>query len=252
MARVIPVIAVLAAASCDAVFGLDSSNIVHDEDGDGVDDRFDNCPADPNTDQADSDGDHVGDVCDPHPMQAGDAIAFFDAFPGDGSDGLIASGWQLPGVGNWQHGNDSYVESDNLEGTAYLLELGQTFQNATVEIHFRQTTAVTDGQFGAYAIITGSGDASGNPDGLHCNQVVASGSDSLHVSTNPMPAPEFDPASTDEIVLRVSADGTCNAQDGAGSSVTTIGSAVAGGGPIGLQTVAAGAEFDSVVVYTSP
>src|SRR5207253_10199292 len=36
-----------------------------DADGDGVCDGADNCPADPNPDQADGDGDGRGDVCDP-------------------------------------------------------------------------------------------------------------------------------------------------------------------------------------------
>ncbi len=35
-----------------------------DRDGDDIPDRADNCPDDPNNDQADSDGDDVGDVCD--------------------------------------------------------------------------------------------------------------------------------------------------------------------------------------------
>jgi hypothetical protein len=35
-----------------------------DRDGDDIPDRADNCPDDPNTNQADSDGDDVGDVCD--------------------------------------------------------------------------------------------------------------------------------------------------------------------------------------------
>lgn len=35
-----------------------------DRDGDGVDDAEDNCPAEPNTDQADTDGDGDGDQCD--------------------------------------------------------------------------------------------------------------------------------------------------------------------------------------------
>jgi len=38
-----------------------------DSDGDGVDDREDNCPNDANADQADADGDTLGDVCDPFP-----------------------------------------------------------------------------------------------------------------------------------------------------------------------------------------
>lgn len=36
-----------------------------DLDGDGIDDRKDNCPAGWNPDQADSDGDGLGDACDP-------------------------------------------------------------------------------------------------------------------------------------------------------------------------------------------
>jgi hypothetical protein len=36
-----------------------------DIDGDGIPDDTDNCPGDPNPDQADSDGDGLGDVCDP-------------------------------------------------------------------------------------------------------------------------------------------------------------------------------------------
>src|SRR5205814_6795045 len=38
-----------------------------DRDGDGVPDAIDNCPAIPNSDQADADGDGVGDACDPCP-----------------------------------------------------------------------------------------------------------------------------------------------------------------------------------------
>jgi Tol biopolymer transport system component len=38
-----------------------------DDDNDGVPDATDNCPLVPNPDQADADGDHIGDVCDPTP-----------------------------------------------------------------------------------------------------------------------------------------------------------------------------------------
>ncbi|MBN2304057.1 MAG: thrombospondin type 3 repeat-containing protein, partial [Anaerolineae bacterium] len=40
-----------------------------DSDTDGVPDNLDNCPFDPNPDQADSDVDSIGDVCDPTPVQ---------------------------------------------------------------------------------------------------------------------------------------------------------------------------------------
>lgn len=53
--------------------------LVHDEDGDGIDDACDPCPhvADSG---ADSDGDGVGDACDPQPAIAKQRIAYFDPF----------------------------------------------------------------------------------------------------------------------------------------------------------------------------
>jgi len=49
----------------------------HDEDGDGYGDACDDCPVDPDPDQADRDGDGVGDVCDPFPDSPGDRLAVF-------------------------------------------------------------------------------------------------------------------------------------------------------------------------------
>jgi hypothetical protein len=102
-------------AGCDRVLGLHptvpSDSLVcwtaplanHDEDGDGLDDHCDNCPADYNPDQRDSDADGVGDVCDPHPG-APDRIARFDSF-------AAVTGWTpiLPALGGvWVQGNDEY------------------------------------------------------------------------------------------------------------------------------------------------
>ncbi|HWL94451.1 MAG TPA: choice-of-anchor tandem repeat NxxGxxAF-containing protein [Phycisphaerae bacterium] len=44
--------------------------IVGDEDGDGIDDAFDNCPESDNDDQADADEDTIGDACDNCPDDA--------------------------------------------------------------------------------------------------------------------------------------------------------------------------------------
>ncbi|MEC9352473.1 MAG: thrombospondin type 3 repeat-containing protein, partial [Planctomycetota bacterium] len=43
-----------------------------DQDNDGIDDPDDNCPAEPNGDQADGDGDGIGDVCDNCPLEVND------------------------------------------------------------------------------------------------------------------------------------------------------------------------------------
>ena len=50
--------------TCCAV-GCDSDG---DDDGDGIPNGQDNCPAIPNPDQSDADGDGVGDVCDDSPV----------------------------------------------------------------------------------------------------------------------------------------------------------------------------------------
>ncbi|MGE5186157.1 MAG: thrombospondin type 3 repeat-containing protein [Acidobacteriota bacterium] len=60
---------------CNAVFGLQqTAPDPGDQDGDGIADIADNCPADANPAQADEDGDGVGDICDTCPLvpNAGD------------------------------------------------------------------------------------------------------------------------------------------------------------------------------------
>src|SRR2546423_13272410 len=91
-------------AGCSAILGLDRTHarddagaaidgapdaiaadarpcapIGHDEDGDGVDDACDDCPATKNAGQEDGDGDQVGDLCDPYPADGHDVIVFFDS-----------------------------------------------------------------------------------------------------------------------------------------------------------------------------
>lgn len=67
----------------DVVPGIDS-------DGDGIDDRFDNCPLDFNDDQADSDGDNIGDTCDNCPISNPDQLDRDGNEIGDVCDDFIA------------------------------------------------------------------------------------------------------------------------------------------------------------------
>jgi hypothetical protein len=79
----------LCLAGCDVIFKLEGpppqgpppceDGIGHDEDGDGIDDACDNCPATANVPQDDSDLDSVGDACDPTPGGA-DQIVRFESF----------------------------------------------------------------------------------------------------------------------------------------------------------------------------
>lgn len=72
-----------------------------DDDGDGIDDRVDNCPVVPNPAQADLDGDGVGDVCDL------DYEVPFDPADPDG-DGVPAGSDNCP-----NHVNPQQVNSDD-------------------------------------------------------------------------------------------------------------------------------------------
>jgi hypothetical protein len=64
--------------SADAGVDAPPPDAAPDEDGDTIPDADDNCPDDPNTDQANCDGDALGDACDPEadgPDADGDDVA---------------------------------------------------------------------------------------------------------------------------------------------------------------------------------
>jgi hypothetical protein len=73
----------------------------HDEDGDGLPDDQDPCPALAGT-AADSDGDGVGDACDPHPSTPGDQlVGFYTMQPGDVPFDTLAELAQEPDAARW-------------------------------------------------------------------------------------------------------------------------------------------------------
>ena len=78
-----------------------------DRDGDGVMDDFDNCPADPNPDQADGDGNGVGDACDTYvPPGSGFEWAMRDRFGPTDSRGLVDYHWNQAWPAPLRWGNE--------------------------------------------------------------------------------------------------------------------------------------------------
>lgn len=84
------------------------TTVVHDEDGDGIDDVCDVCPHVADATQGDVDGDRVGDVCDPEPAIARQRIVVFDPFTSlapawtraQGSEAVVADMLVLSAVGS--------------------------------------------------------------------------------------------------------------------------------------------------------
>jgi hypothetical protein len=130
------VVAAAALGGCDSVLHFqqiptcwDGTLGEHDEDGDGISDGCDNCPADSNPSQADHDGDGVGDVCDSHPDDAHDHLAFFDGFA------QTTDAWVGTGATTWTFDGESAMQSDPTPFGELFLH-GRVFSGATVEIRF--------------------------------------------------------------------------------------------------------------------
>lgn len=99
-------VVLLAVVGCGRV-GFDAMTVdaiaAHDEDGDGLPDAADNCPGTANTDQSDSDGDGVGDPCDPDNSSA-QRILVFEGF----GDGMPAD-WTTSGTATWEAVGDDLM-----------------------------------------------------------------------------------------------------------------------------------------------
>jgi hypothetical protein len=142
--RVLVVVAAVGAAGCNQILGIDSTHLPDalvpgtDEDGDGIANDVDNCPGIPNTDQLDSDGDHVGDVCDPHPTTPGDEIALKEFFE-------IAPYSFVPDQPtNWMLGGGMVTTTAAPDATDATLSLARVAKSPTLEIGFTLLELGTD------------------------------------------------------------------------------------------------------------
>jgi len=101
----------------------DNSILSSDGDGDGIFDVFDNCPASANLDQANMDGDELGNVCDPD--RDGDGVLDVnDSFPEDPAE---TTDTDLDGMGdNRDPDDDNDGIPDRIEGEFGLDPLDPT------------------------------------------------------------------------------------------------------------------------------
>lgn len=122
----------------------------HDEDGDGRDDAIDNCPHVANVDQQNSDGDGVGDACDPSGTTT-ETIAFFDPFTSllpmwskYGTNTAVVDGETLSSdtrAGPMRYGYNVVAQTDLFELAGTLRAQGAANEQIAVTV-YESATAV--------------------------------------------------------------------------------------------------------------
>ncbi len=99
----------------DCTFNFSDCLSGYDESGDGIDDNCDNCPGYYNPDQADTNGDGIGDVCEaPGNDDLISSIVVFDPFLNHENSWFVWEG------GTWNHGPHYVSGSAVLLGGSYL------------------------------------------------------------------------------------------------------------------------------------
>jgi hypothetical protein len=175
-------------SACDDVFGLERHDRVidaphpidtvdgtvlanHDEDSDGKDDNIDVCPNVADSEQADSDGDGVGDDCDPFPGQGGDRRYYFSTLQG-------FADWNVV-VGDWTQAVDA-VRVTERSGNQLAVLNRPPVDNPTVIAVIEQPTSSASGVDYGVMLVTQLDDAF--PPGVAC--YIYSTEGSLYIYDN--------------------------------------------------------------------
>lgn len=227
----------------------------YDEDGDGIFDACDNCPATPNPTQADTTEeavqafpDRVGDACDPRPGVGGDKLVAFYSFASE----TQADAW---------NGTGFAISDDALHGVAGA-QWSRT-QRATGDGLFvlAQISSVSLGTDGTFTITL-----DGSPLGAGYSCVLGAASLTTVESGGPMTSVPLSPAIAEQDPLSLvawrsiaivqgvrTAKLICRVIRGTKVDEVTavLGDDIADGGVL-LASSAAAIDIASLSVYTSP
>ncbi len=189
---------VLCLLGCNQIFGLKPTRVIdaapppdvpdaprcagQDEDGDGYPDLCDNCPSVPNPDQANSDGDDLGDACDPDQpgAPAAQRLVFFEGF-GDPSTLAHLSCED----GSWQIDHGQLVQTDPAVhpfGTC-LFATTPTAMIYAVVAHVTVSSAIVSGYNAAGVMFSSPAPPPPMPpDGFACEHSQTAGSPALDLA----------------------------------------------------------------------
>ena len=248
-------------APADAV---DSPPTMTDEDGDGVLDDVDNCPAMANADQLDhdtdgrgdvcdhcphlntanadpdADGDGVGDLCDPRPNTAGDRRVLFEGF----TAGTSANNWTRTGPAPWSVANGRVQQVDPNTGDA-LLAPPMQMQKVYAATSFKVVGFPTVAAGSSIGMCVGA--LPGNSQYYCCT--ISAGGATLRESSSIEPAQTttwqgtFAVGDTVQIIQNLATGNQCRAVQGS-IDLSLTGNASGTMGSVELYTGAAAASFD--------